>query len=101
MFEGPFSSFFPGSPPCALSLAQVWIRPWCRPGLSPPAMGVKATLPSYELGFYALVVTCAVLYSGSGIFEASRGNAASPGRGKMGVRLLLLQLLVPEADPRL
>lgn len=37
-------------------------------------MGVKAMLPSYELGFYALVVTCAVLYSGSGIFEASRGN---------------------------
>lgn len=38
-------------------------------------------LPSYELGFYALVVTCAVLYSGSGIFEASRGNApvTSPG----------------------
>lgn len=37
-------------------------------------MGVKTTLPSYELGFYALAVTCAVLYSGSGIFEASRGN---------------------------
>ncbi|XP_039926481.1 protein-cysteine N-palmitoyltransferase HHAT-like protein isoform X2 [Hirundo rustica] len=37
-------------------------------------MGVKAMLPSYELGFYALVVTCAVLYSGSGIFEASRDS---------------------------
>lgn len=41
-------------------------------------MGVKAMLPSYELGFYALVVTCAVLYSGSGIFEASRGNVPTP-----------------------
>lgn len=37
-------------------------------------MGVKTMLPSYELGFYALTVTCAVLYSSSGIFEASRGN---------------------------
>uniref|UniRef100_A0A8D2PV43 Hedgehog acyltransferase like n=1 Tax=Zosterops lateralis melanops TaxID=1220523 RepID=A0A8D2PV43_ZOSLA len=37
-------------------------------------MGVKSMLPSYELGFYALVVTCAVLYSGSGIFEASRDS---------------------------
>ncbi|XP_041264497.1 protein-cysteine N-palmitoyltransferase HHAT-like protein [Onychostruthus taczanowskii] len=37
-------------------------------------MGVKAMLPSYELGFYALVVTCAVLYSGSGIFQASRDS---------------------------
>ncbi|XP_066847483.1 protein-cysteine N-palmitoyltransferase HHAT-like protein isoform X2 [Anser cygnoides] len=38
-------------------------------------MGVKTTLPSYELGFYALAVTCAVVYSGSGIFEASRDSA--------------------------
>nr|XP_006120672.1 protein-cysteine N-palmitoyltransferase HHAT-like protein isoform X2 [Pelodiscus sinensis] len=37
-------------------------------------MGIKAALPSYELGFYALVVMCAVVYSGSGIFEASRDN---------------------------
>ncbi|XP_042744009.1 protein-cysteine N-palmitoyltransferase HHAT-like protein isoform X2 [Lagopus leucura] len=37
-------------------------------------MGVKTMLPSHELGFYALVVTCAVLYSGSGIFEASRDS---------------------------
>uniref|UniRef100_A0A8B9QY13 Hedgehog acyltransferase like n=1 Tax=Anas platyrhynchos TaxID=8839 RepID=A0A8B9QY13_ANAPL len=49
-------------------------------------MGVKTTLPSYELGFYALAVTCAVLYSGSGIFEASRdllhdGAAGEPGIG--------------------
>lgn len=46
-------------------------------------MGLKAMLPSYELGFYALVVTCAVVYSGSGIFEASRGNAPqrTPRRG--------------------
>lgn len=44
-------------------------------------MGVKAMLPSYELGFYALVVTCAVLYSGSGIFEASRGNIPWEGLG--------------------
>ncbi|XP_068790211.1 protein-cysteine N-palmitoyltransferase HHAT-like protein isoform X2 [Struthio camelus] len=37
-------------------------------------MGVKAKLPSYELGFYALTLTCAVVYSGSGIFEASRDS---------------------------
>ncbi|NXY78910.1 HHATL protein, partial [Glareola pratincola] len=37
-------------------------------------MGVKTMLPSYELGFYALAVTCAVVYSGSGIFEASRDS---------------------------
>ncbi|NXF06972.1 HHATL protein, partial [Smithornis capensis] len=37
-------------------------------------MGVKTMLPSYELGVYALVVTCAVVYSGSGIFEASRDS---------------------------
>ncbi|KAM9233045.1 protein-cysteine N-palmitoyltransferase HHAT-like protein [Leptosomus discolor] len=37
-------------------------------------MGVKTMLPSYELGFYALTVTCAVVYSGSGIFEASRDS---------------------------
>ncbi|XP_064906385.1 protein-cysteine N-palmitoyltransferase HHAT-like protein isoform X6 [Columba livia] len=37
-------------------------------------MGVKTMLPSYELGFYALTVTCAVLYSSSGIFEASRDS---------------------------
>ncbi|POI22212.1 hypothetical protein CIB84_014041 [Bambusicola thoracicus] len=40
-------------------------------------MGVKAMLPSHELGFYALVVTCAVLYSSSGIFEASRAAVVS------------------------
>ncbi|KAM4688391.1 protein-cysteine N-palmitoyltransferase HHAT-like protein [Discoglossus pictus] len=34
-------------------------------------MGVKAPLPQYELGFYALVVTSALVYSLSGILEAS------------------------------
>uniref|UniRef100_A0A8D0G8I0 Hedgehog acyltransferase like n=1 Tax=Sphenodon punctatus TaxID=8508 RepID=A0A8D0G8I0_SPHPU len=37
-------------------------------------MGIKAALPSYELGFYAFIVTCAIAYSGYGIFEASRGS---------------------------
>ncbi|XP_019363472.1 PREDICTED: protein-cysteine N-palmitoyltransferase HHAT-like protein [Gavialis gangeticus] len=37
-------------------------------------MGIKAALPSYELGFYALVLTCALAYSSSDIFEASRDN---------------------------
>ncbi|XP_034615720.1 protein-cysteine N-palmitoyltransferase HHAT-like protein isoform X1 [Trachemys scripta elegans] len=37
-------------------------------------MGIKAVLPSYELGFYALILTCAVVYSGNGIFDASRDN---------------------------
>lgn len=62
-------------------------------------------LPSYELGFYALVVTSAVVYSSSGIFEASRGNAPHhiPPEGALGGRLdvtwLLLQLSIPAADP--
>ncbi|XP_053569730.1 protein-cysteine N-palmitoyltransferase HHAT-like protein [Bombina bombina] len=34
-------------------------------------MGIKAELPHYELGFYALVVSGALVYSLSGIFEAS------------------------------
>ncbi|KAG8443481.1 hypothetical protein GDO86_012032, partial [Hymenochirus boettgeri] len=37
-------------------------------------MGIKTALPHYELGFYALVVTCALVYSMNGIFEASRDN---------------------------
>ncbi|XP_075070219.1 protein-cysteine N-palmitoyltransferase HHAT-like protein [Mixophyes fleayi] len=37
-------------------------------------MGLKAVLPHYELGFYALVLTCALVYSMNGIFEASRDN---------------------------
>ncbi|XP_039377641.1 protein-cysteine N-palmitoyltransferase HHAT-like protein isoform X4 [Mauremys reevesii] len=37
-------------------------------------MGIKAALPSYELGFYALILTCAVVYSGNGIFDASRAQ---------------------------
>ncbi|XP_063780421.1 protein-cysteine N-palmitoyltransferase HHAT-like protein [Pseudophryne corroboree] len=37
-------------------------------------MGIKTALPHYELGFYALVVTCALVYSLNGIFEASRDN---------------------------
>ncbi|XP_069815415.1 protein-cysteine N-palmitoyltransferase HHAT-like protein [Dendropsophus ebraccatus] len=37
-------------------------------------MGIKTALPHYELGFYALVVTCALVYSFNGIFEASRDN---------------------------
>ncbi|XP_073438287.1 protein-cysteine N-palmitoyltransferase HHAT-like protein [Dendrobates tinctorius] len=37
-------------------------------------MGIKTALPHYELGFYALVLTCALLYSMNGIFEASRDN---------------------------
>ncbi|KAE8595441.1 hypothetical protein XENTR_v10015748 [Xenopus tropicalis] len=35
-------------------------------------MGIKTALPHYELGFYALVVTCALVYSLNGIIEASR-----------------------------
>ncbi|OCT75417.1 protein-cysteine N-palmitoyltransferase HHAT-like protein [Xenopus laevis] len=35
-------------------------------------MGIKTALPHYELGFYALVVTCALVYSMNGIIEASR-----------------------------
>ncbi|RLW11352.1 hypothetical protein DV515_00001270 [Chloebia gouldiae] len=73
---------FPRPPSCPHRAAGRWIRdprppPPAAPGLKvwiPPTMGVKAMLPSYELGFYALVVTCAVLYSGSGIFEASRDS---------------------------
>ncbi|XP_029444188.1 protein-cysteine N-palmitoyltransferase HHAT-like protein isoform X1 [Rhinatrema bivittatum] len=37
-------------------------------------MGIKAVLPQYELGFYALIVTCALVYSLSDIFEVSREN---------------------------
>ncbi|XP_075684898.1 protein-cysteine N-palmitoyltransferase HHAT-like protein [Rhinoderma darwinii] len=37
-------------------------------------MGIKTALPHYELGFYALVLTCALVYSLNGIFEASRDN---------------------------
>ncbi|KAM4029062.1 protein-cysteine N-palmitoyltransferase HHAT-like protein [Anomaloglossus baeobatrachus] len=37
-------------------------------------MGIKTALPHYELGFYALVLTCALVYSMNGIFEASRDN---------------------------
>ncbi|XP_044151674.1 protein-cysteine N-palmitoyltransferase HHAT-like protein [Bufo gargarizans] len=37
-------------------------------------MGIKTALPHYELGFYALVLTCALVYSMNGIFEASREN---------------------------
>ena len=47
-------------------------------------------LPSYELGFYALTVTCAVVYSASGIFEASRGNGPHripPPEGSLGGRM--------------
>nr|XP_056713188.1 protein-cysteine N-palmitoyltransferase HHAT-like protein [Euleptes europaea] len=35
-------------------------------------MGIKTTLPAYELGLYALVVLCAIVYSGHDIFETSR-----------------------------
>uniref|UniRef100_A0A6J0VEZ7 Protein-cysteine N-palmitoyltransferase HHAT-like protein n=1 Tax=Pogona vitticeps TaxID=103695 RepID=A0A6J0VEZ7_9SAUR len=35
-------------------------------------MGVKAALPSYELALYALVVSCAIAYSGQEIFETSQ-----------------------------
>ncbi|XP_063308861.1 protein-cysteine N-palmitoyltransferase HHAT-like protein [Pelobates fuscus] len=34
-------------------------------------MGVKTALPHYELGFYALIVTCALVYSLNGIVEVS------------------------------
>ncbi|XP_030045760.1 protein-cysteine N-palmitoyltransferase HHAT-like protein [Microcaecilia unicolor] len=37
-------------------------------------MGVKAALPPYELGFYALILTCALVYSLNDIFVASRDN---------------------------
>ncbi|XP_072010522.1 protein-cysteine N-palmitoyltransferase HHAT-like protein [Engystomops pustulosus] len=37
-------------------------------------MGIKTSLPHYELGFYALVLSCALVYSLNGIFEASRDN---------------------------
>ncbi|XP_075444117.1 protein-cysteine N-palmitoyltransferase HHAT-like protein isoform X2 [Ascaphus truei] len=37
-------------------------------------MGIKAVLPHYELGFYALVLTCTLVYSMNGIFEASQDN---------------------------
>lgn len=37
-------------------------------------MGIKTALPHYELGFYALVLSCALVYSLNGIFEASRDN---------------------------
>ncbi|XP_053121241.1 protein-cysteine N-palmitoyltransferase HHAT-like protein [Hemicordylus capensis] len=35
-------------------------------------MGIKAALPSYELALYALVVACAIAYSGHEVFETSR-----------------------------
>ncbi|XP_018414142.1 PREDICTED: protein-cysteine N-palmitoyltransferase HHAT-like protein [Nanorana parkeri] len=37
-------------------------------------MGIKTALPHYELGFYALVLTCGLVYSMNGILEASRDN---------------------------
>ncbi|KAF7245723.1 Protein-cysteine N-palmitoyltransferase HHAT-like protein [Varanus komodoensis] len=37
-------------------------------------MGIKAALPVYELGMYALVVSCAIAYSGMEIFETSRDS---------------------------
>ncbi|XP_062813812.1 protein-cysteine N-palmitoyltransferase HHAT-like protein isoform X2 [Anolis carolinensis] len=35
-------------------------------------MGIKTALPTYELGLYFLVVTCAIAYSGMEIFESSQ-----------------------------
>ncbi|KAM8967781.1 protein-cysteine N-palmitoyltransferase HHAT-like protein [Pelodytes ibericus] len=37
-------------------------------------MGVKTALPHYELGFYALVLTCALVYSLNGIFDVSQDS---------------------------
>ncbi|ETE61558.1 Protein-cysteine N-palmitoyltransferase HHAT-like protein, partial [Ophiophagus hannah] len=37
-------------------------------------MGIKAALPTYELGLYALIVSCAIAYSGQEIFESSRDS---------------------------